>query len=338
MNDERFFLQLFIVHSLTVHRLKKQHHFFMRKLIRTAYRLLIKNRIIRWTWLLALVLYGVKIGTDRGLAWRKTASAKTIFTISPDDIENFTIQNDAAEDVTFSRQDTVWLAVKNNVTLRLPEDSVRPYLTLFSKIERLAIKTPQNTEGSLSPTKWTVSVFNKKGVKQSFSVHYNAFDSISNEQLTFMTFKDEPSFSGVRGAWMSVLSKNFDDFRDRRLFDFSLNQAVDVTFQSTTDSLVFYRNNVVKDTLWRNRNNIQIESFIFQNFVDHLDILRGPIFYDADRDLLADRKISNRLTIKTATDTAIVTAYKLDNFYVVHSSRNPNNYFKMDSTSTIFFK
>jgi hypothetical protein len=310
----------------------------MRKLLRTAYRLLIKNRITRWTWLLALVLYGVKIGTDRGLAWRKTASAKTIFTISPDDIENFTIQNDAAEDLTFSRQDSVWLAVKNNVTLRLPEDSVRPYLTLFSKIERLAINTPQNTEGSSSPTKWSVSVFNKKGVKHSFSIYYNALDSISNEPLTFMKFHDEPSFSGVRGDWWAVLSKPFDDFRDRRLFDFSLNQAVDITFQSTTDSLAFYRNNLVKDTLWRNKNKIDIEPIVFQNFVDNLDILRGPIFYDADRDLLAERKVSNRLVVKTPTDTAIVTAYKLDNFYVVHSSCNPNNYFRMDSTSSVFFK
>ena len=313
----------------------------MRKLLRTAYRLLIQNRIIRWTWLLALVLYGVKIGTDRGFAWRKMPSAKTIFTLLPADVESFTIQNAAAEDLTFSRQDAVWLVVKNNITLRLPEDSVRPYLTLFSRMERLSVKTLDQkdvyTEGSDERAKWLVSVFEKKGVKRSFSIHYTAFDSLVNEHLTFVKIADERLLNGVRGDWQTVLSRDFDDFRDRRLFDFSVKEAVDVTFQSPIDTLVFFRKDL-KDPIWRNRNKLSVEPIVFQNYVENLNILRGPIFYDADRDLLADRKISNRLIVKTPTDTAVVTAFRLDNFYVIHSSCNPDNYFRIDSTAPIFFK
>ncbi len=310
----------------------------MRKLLRTAYRLLIKNRIIRWTWLMALVLYGVKIGTDRGFAWRKTANAKTIFTISPTEIDHFSIQNQDDANVTFSHEDSVWLVVKNNVTLRLPEDSIRPYLTLFLKIERLAVKTPENTEGVLGTPKSQVLVFEKSGVTRSFSIYYTAFDSIAKENLAFMKFADERSLSGVRGDWEAVLSKKFDDFRDRRLFHFSLNDALNLTFKSPVDSLHFYRNSLTKDTIWHNPNDVFIEPIVWKNFMENLEILRGQNFYDDDRDLLVERKISNRLFVKTPTDTAVVSAYKLDNFYVVHSSSNPHNYFKMDSTSGIFFK
>jgi hypothetical protein len=310
----------------------------MRKLLRAAYRLLIRNRIIRWTWLLALVLYGVKIATDRGFAWHRTPSAKTIFKASPDDIESFTIQNRTAEDLTFSRQDTVWLVVKNNITIRLPEDSVHPYLDLFCRMERLSVKTLDNAEALGDSAKWVISIFEKKSIKRSFSIHYTAFDSLVNENLTFVKIGEERLLNGVRGDWQAVLNKNFDDFRDRRLFDFSLNNALNISFQSPEDTLDFFRKDLVKDSIWRNRNKLFIEPIVFQNYVENLDILRGPIFYDADRDLLADRKISNRLIVKTPTDTAVVTAFKLDNFYVIHSTCNPDNYFRIDSTAGIFFK
>jgi hypothetical protein len=308
----------------------------MRKFLRLAYRLLIRNRFIRWTWLLALVLYGVKVGTDKGFAWKKNPSAKTIFAVMPNNIESFTIQNAAAEDLTFSRQDTTWLVVKNNVTLRLPEDSVRPYLDLFSRMERLAVKTEANTEGGVSP-KWQVNLVEKNGMKRSFSVYYTAYDTLSDEHLTFLRLGDERLLNGVRGDWTRIMSQNFDDNRDRRLFNFPLNQAAEISFQSPEDTLIFFRRSI-QDAIWRNRNKLFIEPIVFQNYVENLDLLRGGVFYDADRDLLADRKISNRLVVKTPTDTAIVIAYKLDNFYVVHSSCNPDNYFRMDTTAAIFFK
>jgi hypothetical protein len=308
----------------------------MRKFLRLAYRLLIRNRFIRWTWLLALVLYGVKVGTDKGFAWRRSPTTKTIFTVSPNNIESFTIQNAAAEDLTFSRQDTTWLVVKNNVTLRLPEDSVRLYLDLFSKMERLAVKTEANTEGG-ALAQWQVNLVEKNGVRRSFYVHYTAYDTLSDENLTFLRLGNERLLNGVRGNWAEVLSRNFDDYRNRHLFNFSLNQAAEIAFQSPEDTLVFFRRSR-QDSTWRNHNKLFIEPIVFQNYVENLNLLRGGVFYDADRDLLADRKISNRLIVKTPTDTAIVIAYKLDNFYVVHSSCNPNNYFRMDSTAAIFFK
>ena len=146
---------------------------------------------------MALALYGVKIATDRGLAWKKTVSSKTILSVSPSDIESFTIQNPSGEDVTFSRQDTVWIAVKNNIIVRLPDDSVRVYLDLFAKIERLAVKTvsgviakDEATEGLGEASKYRVSIFQKNAVKYSLSIHYAAFDSLSKENLTFMKLDD----------------------------------------------------------------------------------------------------------------------------------------------------
>jgi hypothetical protein len=309
----------------------------MRRFLRTAYRLLILNKIIRWTWVLALLLYGVKVGTDRGFAWYRTPASKTIFKQSPELIESFRIQNELSENITFSRQDSVWLVVKNNITLRLPEDSVKPYLLLFSKIERLSVKSIQTDEGIErvgEKPKFRVVIFGEKGISHSLLVYYEDMDSLINERLTFIKLADERLLNGVRGDWMQILGRNFDDFRDRRYFDFPLTDANQISFQSPVDTLNFF----CKDSVWSNRSNVAIEPFVFKNFVENLAILRGPFFYDADRDLLAERKVSNRLIVKTPTDTAILTAFKLDNFYVVHSSRNPTNFFRIDSTSTIFFK
>jgi hypothetical protein len=218
----------------------------------------------------------------------------------------------------------------------LPEDSVRPYLELFSRMERLAVKTEVNTEGG-TLAQYRVNLMEKNGEKRSFAVHYMAYDTLSNENLTFIRLGDERLLNGVRGDWATILSRNFDDYRDRRLFDFSLNQAAEIAFLSPADTLVFFRRSL-KDSIWQNRNKLFIEPIVFRNYVEHLDLLRGGIFYDGDRDLLAERKIAHRLMVKTPSDTAIVTAYKLDNFFVIHSNRNPDNYFRIDSTSSIFFK
>lgn len=316
----------------------------MSQLLRGAYRLLIRNKFIRWTWLLALALYGVKIATDRGLAWNKTVSSKTIFTVSPSDIESFTIQKTGDEDVTFSRQDTVWIAVKNNVIVRLPDDSVRVYLDLFSKIDRLAVKTVSNalarneaTEGVSETSKlpkWRISILQKNAAKALLSVHYTDLDSLSNENLTFIKLGEERLLHGVRGEWTTVLNKNFDDFRNRRLLNFSIKEAATMSFQNPIDTLNVFR----KDTIWRSPYNRLFNPVLFKNYVENLDILRGAIFYDEDRDLLVDRKMSNRLIIKTPTDTAVITAFRLDNYFVVHSTCNPDNYFKMTAIEAIFFR
>lgn len=316
----------------------------MRQLLRGAYRLLIRNTFIRWIWLLAVVLYGVKIGTDRGFAWKKTVPSKTILAVSPSDIESFTIQNPNDEDVTFSRQDSVWIVVKNNIMVRLPDDSVKVYLDLFSKIERLAVNVAPNviargeaTEGvgeTPNLPKWRVSIFQKNATKSSLSIHYVALDSLSNENLTFIKLADERLLHGVRGDWTTVLSKNFDDFRDRRLLRFSIHEASELTFQNPTDTLNVFR----KDTTWRSPYSRLFSPSLFKNHVENLNILRGAIFYDEDRDLLVDRKITNRLVIKTPTDTAVITAFRLDNYFVVHSTSNPDNYFKMAAIQDVFFR
>ena len=306
----------------------------MSKLIRLAYRLLIRNRFIRWTWLLALALYGVKIATDRGLAWRKTPSSKTVFTLSPASIESFRIQNSDGEELTFSRNDSVWIGVKSNVSIRLQEDSVRLYLDLFSKMERLAIRTLDNTEGDTETVQGRVFLFLKDGVKDSFSVYYTKLDSASNEKLTFVKHGNERLLQGVKGDWQSVLNKNFDDFRNRNLLSFPLKEANELSFQSLADTLNLFR----KDSTWRAAYRRPFDPILFKKHLENLAILRGSIFYDSDRDLLVDRKITNRFVIKTPTDTAVITAFRMDKNFVVHSSCNPDSYFKMDSIGMIFFR
>ena len=94
----------------------------MSKLLRAFYRIFIKNRFIRWTWMLALVLFGVRYATERGLAWKKTPLSKTVVSITAESVSAFTIRRGEDDEITFTIGDSAWLVVKNNITLRLPVD------------------------------------------------------------------------------------------------------------------------------------------------------------------------------------------------------------------------
>ena len=92
----------------------------MSKLLRGLYRIFIKNSFIRWVWMLALALWGIKIVTDKGLALRHAPLSKTVVSIPPRTVSAFTIRENEDEDMTFTLSDSGWLVVKDNITLRLP--------------------------------------------------------------------------------------------------------------------------------------------------------------------------------------------------------------------------
>ena len=118
----------------------------MSKLLRGFYRIFIKNRFIRWTWMLALLLFGVRYATERGLAWKKTPLSKTVVSIPSASVSSFTIRRGEDDEMTFTLADTGWLVVKNNVTLRLPIDSVQPYLSIFEKMDAVNINVLNDVE------------------------------------------------------------------------------------------------------------------------------------------------------------------------------------------------
>ena len=315
----------------------------MRKLIRLFYRIFIKTRFIRWILLLTVAIIGVKWATDKGFAGFKQAQVKRIFTLSPADITHFTIQQPEGSEIIFARQDSLWLITKNNVIVAVPEDSIRLYLNLFQHIERLAVRKLGNLPSDIEGIEHTngeegvphtqIYIYDKSSVKHSLSIFYTAFDTLSNEKLTFIKIDNERLLNGVRGEWFAVLNKNFDAFRNHDLLRFPNHDITSLSFKTPLDSFAFFKS----DTTWLLRGNRHtVNQKVFKNVVENLFLLRGSQFYDEDRDLLADRKITHQVLIKSPTDSVLLTAFQLDNYKVIHTSQNKDVYFKIDSVTSFF--
>ncbi len=307
----------------------------MRKLLRTFYRLFIKNRFIRWTWMLAIVLFGVRYATERGLAWKKTPLSKTIVSIPPASVSAFTIRQGEDEETTFSLADTGWLVVKNNVTLRLPLDSVQPFLSIFEKMDAINVNVLTDTEFEHLKTKQhtEITLTQSNNTNHSFSVFYTQYDSLSNQILTFIKLPNENALQGIKGDLLPIFNKNFDDYRNKTLLNIAKDSILKLTFSSPMDTFSFIKRN----DNWIPQN-IQYRLFqtAFQEYLQNVSILRGAKFYDGDRDILTSPKIQNQLFVYLPSDTIVLTNYKLEKGYIFHSTQNNEAFFRVDTTTDIF--
>lgn len=307
----------------------------MSKLLRGFYRIFIKNRFIRWTWLLALVLLGVRYATERGLAWKKTPLSKTVVSIPAASVSTFTIMRGEDDEMTFTLGDTCWLVVKNNITVRLPIDSVQPYLSIFEKMDAVNINVLNDAEferlNSKQHSEITVTQTNNKNL--SFSVFYTEKDSFSNNLITYIKLPNENALQGIKGDLLSVFNKQFDDYRDKTILKVNKDSILSLTLKSPIDTVYLVR----RGNNWVSRNTkyrlIQPE---LQQYLQNLQILRGAKFFDGDRDILTQPKIQNQLIVYLPSDTIVLTNYKLEKGYILHSTQNNEAYFRFDSTTDEF--
>ena len=307
----------------------------MSKLLRGFYRIFIKNRFIRWTWMLALLLFGVRYATERGLAWKKTPLSKTVVSIPSASVSSFTIRRGEDDEMTFTLADTGWLVVKNNVTLRLPIDSVQPYLSIFEKMDAVNINVLNDVEfeqlNGKQHSEITVTQSNNKN--HSFSVFYTEKDTFSNNLITYIKLPNENALQGIKGDLLSVFNKNFDDYRDKTLLNFAKDSIISLRFLSAYDSIAIVRRN----NIWvPNNSSYRLMQNEFQQYLQNLFILRGSKFFDGDRDILTQPKIQNQLIVYLSSDTIVLTNYKLEKGYILHSTQNNDAYFRFDSTTDVF--
>jgi hypothetical protein len=317
----------------------------MRKLLRGIYRLFIKNRFIRWVWILGLAIWGFRMATERGLAWRKHPLSKTVIEIAPEQIANFTIRQGDSE-MLFTRGDSSWLVVRNNITEPVPLDSIQPFLSVFEKMDRLAVKFllpsetkdakaslpifSQHTEGGRFP-KIDISVIEKNGSSHSFSIFYTEIDSLSNSLLSYIQLPNENMWHGIKGDLYTVFQKNFDDYRDHTLLHFDKLNLHSFSLEYPNDTVRVLR----RDTLFYTPKR-RIANFNAQNYIQSLQILRGGKIIDGDHDRFVPRKITNRLRLYFHNDSTTLTAYRLDKGFALHSTQNPDTYFQVDSLPPVF--
>ncbi len=307
----------------------------MSHFIRKLYHIFIKNAFIRWTWMLALVLVGVRFATERGLAWKKTPLSKTVVAIPSASISTFTIKQGEEDETIFTLGDTCWFAVKNNVTLRLPFDSIQPFLSIFEKMDAINVNVLNEKEFELlykkPHTDITISQVNNKN--HSFSLFYTDRDSFTNNLVTYIKLPNENALQGIKGDLLSIFNKNFDNFRDKTVLNINSHSLLSLTFLSPTDTFSFTHRN---GNWVSNKNANRFLQNDFQLYLKNLLILRGAKFYDGDRDILSTPKIQNQLIVYLPSDTIVLTNYKLEKGYILHSTQNKEAFFKFESTEQLF--
>lgn len=315
----------------------------MSQLLRGFYRFFIKNKIIRWAWMLGLAVWGVKWASENFLKTKNAFFSKTILSISPDDVAAFTIRK-GDEETTFARADSVWLVVKNDVTIRIPDDSVAVYLNLFSKMTSYSIKKlsdkPED-EGVDDKALFKIFISKNNNTTDSLSIFYTVKDSVSGNILTYIKLPKERLLHGIEGNWVTLFDKDFNDFRNAQILTFSRADVSKVTLRSRLDTTTFYAKDTANWTYSNDRYLVLNDSFnTYLKSINHLSLQSmkqtGGKFYDAARDFRDIKKIENQLVIYLKEDSITLTAYRRERSFILHSTQNPESYFQVDSVGFIF--
>jgi hypothetical protein len=304
----------------------------MKNFIRFLYRFFIKNRLIRWAWMLSLAVYGAYYASEHGIIKKKSLFSKTLFEVNPTDITTFTIRQNE-EDITFTRIDSGWLAVKNNITARVKEDSLADIFNLIKKIETVKVKEDKSTEGVTAKPVLEIFLSESPNPHKTLAVYFTEKDTLSGGILSYIKRPNERLLHAVKGDWLAVLNKDFNNLRNKMLLDKRILKAKKVEFKTRLDTSVFIRN----DTLWLYTDSrYRVLQQDFKNYLKMLSQLRGGIFYDASRDFKENKNIENQIIIYSDFDSTLLTAYRLSRGYVLHSSLNDDNIFKIDSLNSIY--
>ena len=306
----------------------------MRKLFQMLYRFFIGNAVIKWFWILLLAIYSITWVSERYLGKRKTVFKKTVLRIANHTINTFTINQDNDEDMTFTRlKDSVWLVVKDDVTVRVHEDSIASFLKLFNEMQSSTLKKLPDGVDSIGERLYEkpqmdIDLRLATTAKRAFSIYY--VDYITPDSpMTFIKLPKERFLYGIKGDLLRLFKRDFKSFRSKKLLSFSAKDVAKLEFRTRTDSMRFYAKDSVN---WGYATpQYLVSNTLIKNYLNAIDTLKNDKYYDATREPLIDENIENQLVITRKRDSIVLTAYHLDSLYVLHSSQNEQSYFKTDS-------
>ncbi len=298
--------------------------------IRFLYRIFIKNSVIRWMWMIAIGVYGAKWASENLLGKTKSIPKKTILRIENHTITNFSIQKGEEDEMDFSRKDdTTWFVTKGNITAKIRQDTIAAFLEMFNQMRSVSVrKIPKDIEdGTWKPTmKVDIRMINT--ATRAFSIFYAERITVDS-LVTYIKAPKRRILLGVKGDLYSVLNPNFNDYRDKNILRFKDDMLTRFTIRSKKDTLIFEK----KDSTWSVLNpRYQVIPKMFKGYLNSMDTLKGFVYYDGTRDILDDKKIDNQIVIANKKDSSVLTTYKTDKGFIVHSSQNNDAYFLIDSS------
>ena len=306
----------------------------MKKFVRFLYRIFIKNAVIRWMWMLALAVYGAKWSSENLLGKKKQVPQKTILKIENHTITNFSIQKGDDDEMVFAREnDTTWFVSKGNVTAKIKEDTIAAYLKLFNEMKSNAVKKlPKDIEeGTWKPT-MKIDVTLKNTATRAFSIFYAERDT-GNTLITYIKVPKKRFLLGIKSDLYTFLNPNFNDYRDKNIVRFKADSLKQFAIRNNKDTLVFQR----KDSIWScTHDKYQVVPKVFKNYLYRIDTLKGYFYYDDTRDIFDKKNIDSELVMYEKKDSIVLTTYRTDKGFIVHSTQNNESYFKVDSVYLVY--
>lgn len=302
----------------------------MKKIVRFIYRVFIKNAVIRWMWLLALAVYGAKWSSENLLGKSKPVPKKTVLKIENHTITDFTIQKGQEDEMVFARKDdTTWFVSKGNVTAQIKEDTIAAFLKMYNEMKSGVVKKlPKDIEeGTWKPT-MSVDITLINTATRSFAIYYAEKDT-GNTLVTYIKVPKKRLLLGVQGDIYSLLNPSFNDYRDKNIVRFKADSLTQFIVRNRKDTLVFER----KDSIWNcTHERFQVLQKPFKNYLYRMDTLRGFYYYDESREILDKKAIDSQWVMYEKRDSTVLTTFRTNKGFIVHSTQNKDSYFMMDST------
>jgi len=170
-----------------------------------------------------------------------------------------------------------------------------------------------------------IELFNgSKSVEDLVIGRFN-FNQQTRSAKSYVRRSNDESVYVIDGFISMSISQSMDAFRDKTVVNFPANSLVSFQLESESGSRI-----LKKENYWLNQNGEVQDSTGMVNLVNNLSNVNGTGFYDSP--LKNNTPIKTLTLIDTEGKSATISCYESDGSFVIHSSQNPDSYFKSDSS------
>lgn len=156
------------------------------------------------------------------------------------------------------------------------------------------------------------------------------FNPQTNSMLSYIRVKDDPNVYTTDGFQSMTFNAAFSTFRDKNILKVSADQIQKINALSNNNKLDL----VKSGTLWSLNGNILKDSTAIQNYLNSIQSLSGQDLID---DFSKPGSPTHSATVDASGSTFTIDLYPSGDTlkpFMVHSSANPDVYFKEDSSNT----
>ncbi|MEP7321976.1 MAG: DUF4340 domain-containing protein [Saprospiraceae bacterium] len=156
------------------------------------------------------------------------------------------------------------------------------------------------------------------------------FNPQTNSMLSYIRVKDDPNVYTTDGFQSMTFNAAFSSFRDKNILKVSTDQIQKISAISNNTKLDL----VKSGTLWSLNGNLLKDSTAIQNYLNSIQSLSGQDLVD---DFSKAGSPSHSATVDAAGSSFTVDLYPSGDTlkpFMVHSSANPDVFFKEDSMNT----